>query len=239
MGCSGSKPTAAPSQRRGSRANAGKEKQPSASKAREEKKAAETPDEKKAKEKVPETIEKKIEDAQNKTPEDLHSEALGYIKEGEMNKAIEPLEEAANGGHVPSCSEIASLFFDQEKGVRNYQKGFTYAEMGADKGDGKSMHLLGKAYEEGKGVAQNKAKAQEYYQKAVGAGFGEAQTDLDRLNEMGDDMGSMGEREMEIDESDIKVMRESFTLNYRIPDENGENPVHMSMELDVNVIPDP
>ena len=34
----------------------------------------------------------------------------------------------------------------------------------------------------------------------------------------------------------VKVMRESITLNYVVPDEDGGEPVKMSMDLDVNVI---
>ena len=60
----------------------------------------------------------------------------------------------------------------------NYTEMFERAEIAAAKGDAKAMARLGWLYRDGKGVAQNYAKAQAWYEKSAAAGDTDAMVSL-------------------------------------------------------------
>jgi TPR repeat protein len=69
----------------------------------------------------------------------------------------------------------------------NYPAMFERAEIAAGNGDAEAMARLGWLYRDGKGVAQNHAKAQAWYQKSAAAGNINAMVSLGVMFQAGRD----------------------------------------------------
>ena len=71
----------------------------------------------------------------------------------------------------------------KDAGEAKYIYGIAAAELDvfAQKGDPRSQNTLASLYENGKGVAQNYAKAVQWYRQAANQGFAEAQFNVGRM----------------------------------------------------------
>lgn len=98
--------------------------------------------------------------ASSKISELNKTENNRYRAEAEQKKAQE-LARKAVAGDVDAIRTLAEKYYEEE----NYPLALRYSSMGADKGDTKSIFLMGELYYSGKGVEKDYEKALSYYRK--------------------------------------------------------------------------
>lgn len=113
-----------------------------------------------------------------------------YIDNGTADDAAayQLYTKAAKGGVVMSYFRLGQMS-EQGRGVKadaaeaKYYYGVAASELGvfAQKGDANSQNTLAALYENGKGVAQNYAKAVQWYRQAANQGMAEAQFNVGRM----------------------------------------------------------
>ena len=81
-------------------------------------------------------------------------------------------ERAAELGNANALSNIAHDYIFGEKASRNYDKGFSYAQLAANDDQEMAMNALGTCYEKGLGTAKDERLAFKWYELAVKNGAG-------------------------------------------------------------------
>lgn len=95
---------------------------------------------------------------------------LTYGRKGiekDVTKGISYLTKAADAGYANSSYTLGQIYIKPLKGIKkDIAKGVKYIQVAAEKGHGTAMYVLGIYYEKGTGVAKDKDKALEWYEKA-------------------------------------------------------------------------
>ena len=88
----------------------------------------------------------------------------------DMQKAIGWYRLAVSKGNAVAQMKMAQLLLTGKGGERNYSEGIKLARLSVNQGNADALALLGKAYEEGWGMAIDKQKAEELYRSALAKG---------------------------------------------------------------------
>lgn len=95
---------------------------------------------------------------------------LTYGREGiekDVTKGISYLTKAADAGNGNAAYTLAQVFYRPLDGIKkDIDKSVKYTKLAAEKGHGTAMYVLGTYYENGIGMAKDKDKALEWYEKA-------------------------------------------------------------------------
>ena len=109
-----------------------------------------------------EEFNKRIKEAKGNDPESLFQQYL-YLRNENHSKAMEVLKKSADTNHRDAMLHLASEYDKGEITEPNYEKSAQLLQMLVDKSDGSAENNLGRCYELGRGVKQDKQKAQELY----------------------------------------------------------------------------
>ncbi len=104
-----------------------------------------------------------------------------YFDRKDFERALPPLQRAADAGNKEAMSKLADLYYDGTGVAQDYSKAREWYQKAADAGYATAMNNLGWLYENGKGVTRDYGKAREWYQKAADAGDTNSKQALARL----------------------------------------------------------
>ncbi|HLJ56544.1 MAG TPA: DUF2610 domain-containing protein [Chthonomonadaceae bacterium] len=100
----------------------------------------------------------------------------------QIDTAISWYEKAAEAGNDTAVEELANLFLDGTNGApKDAKRIIPLFRKAADAGSAVGLEFLGWAYENGKGVAEDKVRASIYYKQAAEKGDGYSKTRLARF----------------------------------------------------------
>jgi TPR repeat protein len=118
--------------------------------------------------------------------EDVHAQfnlgkayALGWGVAHDKRNALKWLAKAAEHGHMAAQFMLGE---EAEFADKDYRTALKWYRMSAEQGHIAAQFALGKAYEVGKGVAQNNKKAEKWYRMAAEQGYVAAQDKLREIN---------------------------------------------------------
>ncbi len=97
---------------------------------------------------------------------------------GNIHKAYEWFEKAANAGHLPSQNLLAYAYSEGDGVAKNTALAFRWSKMAANSGDAAAQEQLGRFYLDGVGTQKNPEEAVSWFLKAAGQGNIAAQARL-------------------------------------------------------------
>lgn len=105
----------------------------------------------------------------------------GWPCERNVLKAVKLYEKAFAAGSLSAAVDLATLYFDENSGVKDYDKMFEWCFKAAEKGDAAGQYLLGECFLNGYGVSEDIDKAVDWYTLAAEAGNVMSMVRLGRL----------------------------------------------------------
>ncbi len=106
-------------------------------------------------------------------------------KDGNYNRTLTYLREAAAGNYVTAFSAIGVMYDNGEGVAENDAEAIRWYRKGAEQGYARAQYLLGTMYENGEGVTENDTEATGWYRKAAEQGYARAQHYLGTMYDFG------------------------------------------------------